>query len=154
LRQARLRAEDALEALMTASEALSADTSLPSFQLAAAMLDYLGMKHLYAVDLADYFRRAGPKPDSKEVWLFLELETYFQDHSHIADLMDAITSMKEDYARAWKQEWTEYRFGSAIGRWDAEYEYWRQLQARIQEATHQYKPGATFPTLESLRPNK
>ncbi len=152
LREARLRAEDALERLMKASAALPADTTLPSYQLAAGMLDYLGMKHLYALDLADYFRRAGPNPDSKATWLFLELETSFQDHSHIADLMDTITSLKDDYQRAWNQEWTAYRLGSALGRWDAEYEYWRKLQARIQEATHQHKPGETFPSLESLRP--
>lgn len=152
LRQVRLQAEDAMEALMKASEALPSDVSLPSLQLAAGMLDYLGMKHLYALDLADYFRRAGPKPDSKQMWLFLELETSFQDHSHIADLMDSITSLKDDYAQAWKQEWTMYRYGTALGRWDAEYEYWRKLQANIEEARYKYKTGDTFPTLESLRP--
>ena len=152
LRQSRLRAEDAMEVLMNASEALPGDASLPSLQLAAGMLDYLGMKHLYALDLADYFRRAGPQPDSKQMWLFLELETSFQDHSHIADLMDTVTSLKDDYTQAWKQEWTGYRSGTAFGRWDAEYEYWRKLQASIEEARYKYRAGDTFPSLESLRP--
>src|SRR5437764_11625520 len=102
--------------------------------------------------MADYLRLAGSTSGSKEIWLYLELETSFQDHSHLADLMDTITSLKADYEKAWKQEWTAYRFASALGRWDAEYEYWRNLQASIREATHKYKAGETFPTLESLRP--
>jgi hypothetical protein len=154
LRRARLRAEDAMESLMRASEAAPGEYTLPSLQLAAGMLDYLGMKHLYTVDIADYFRRAGPKPGEKEIWLYLELETSFQDHSHIADLMDSITSLKEDYEQAWKQEWTRYRLGSALGRWDAEYEYWRSLQARIQDLTQRHKDGESFPPLESLRPKR
>ena len=143
-----------MESLMRASEAAPADYTLSSLQLAAGMLDYLGMKHLYAADIADYFRRAGPKPGSKEIWLYLELETSFQDHGHIADLMDTITSLKEDYEQAWKQEWTRYRLGSALGRWDAEYEYWRSLQARIRDATQRHKEGDAFPPLESLRPKQ
>lgn len=154
LRQARLRAEDAMESLMRATEAAPGEYTLPSLQLAAGMLDYLGMKHLYAVDIADYFRRAGPKPGSKEIWLYLELETSFQDHGHIADLMDSITSLKEDYEQAWNQEWRRYRLGSALGRWDAEYEYWRSLQARIQDFTRRHKEGDTLPPLESFRPKR
>ncbi len=154
LRQARLRSEDAMEYLIRAADTAPSDDTLPSLQLAAAMLDYLGMKHLYAVDIADYFRRAGPNPGAKETWLFLELETSFQDHGHIADLMDAITSLKSDYEQAWRQEWTGYRLGSALGRWDAEYEYWRSLQSRLRDATQRHKEGDPFPALESFRQNR
>jgi hypothetical protein len=154
LRRARLRAEDAMEHLGRAIEKAPEDCTLPSLQLAAGMLDYLGMKRLYAVDIAEYFRRAGPKPGPKEIWLFLELETSFQDHGHAADLMDTITSLKEDYELAWKQEWTNYRLGSALGRWDAEYEYWRSFQARMQDVTGRLKSGDSMPPLESFRPKR
>lgn len=154
LRRARLRAEDAMEHIGRARAAAPGDATLPSLQLAAGMLDYLGMKYLYAIDIAEYFRRAGPKPGSKEIWLYLELETSFQDHGHAADLMDSITSLKEDYEQAWKQEWTNYRLGSALGRWDAEYEYWRSFQARIQDCTGRLKAGDPLPPLESFRPKR
>jgi hexosaminidase len=154
LRNSRLRAEDAIEHLDRALELAPGDLTLPTLRLAAEMLDYLGMKRLYAVDIADYFRSAGPKPGSKEIWLYLELETTFQDHGHASDLMDAITSLRQDYEQAWKQEWTDYRFGTAIGRWDAEYEYWRTFQAKLQDVTGRFKEGDTMPPLEAFRPKK
>lgn len=152
LRQARLRAEDAMEYASRAIEAAPGDYTLPSLHLAAGMLDYLGMKRLYAPDIAEFFRRAGPKPSSKEIWLYIELETSFQDHSHAADLMDAITALKDEYEQAWKQEWTDYRLATALGRWDAEYEYWRSFQARVRDFTRRFKPGDALPPLESFRP--
>ena len=154
LRNARLRAEDAMEHIDRAIELSPGDITLPSLRLAAGMLDYLGMKRLYGIDIADYFRRAGSTPGSKEVWLYLELESTSQDHSHAADLMDAITSLKQDYAQAWRQEWTDYRFGTALGRWDAEYEYWRSFQAKVQDVAGRLKEGDTVPPLEFFRPKK
>ena len=151
LRRARLRAEDAMESLLRASEAAPNDYTLPSLQLAAAMLDYLGMKHLYAVEIADYFRRAGSKPGEKELWLCLHLAASSQSHGRIGDLMDSITSLKSDYEQAWKQEWSSYRLGSALGRWDAEYEYWRGIQVRIEAFARRYKEGDILPPLESFR---
>ena len=68
--------------------------------------------------------------------------------------MDAITSLKEDYEQAWKQEWTNYRLGSALGRWDAEYEYWRSFQANMHDVTDRLKPGNPMPALESFGPKR
>lgn len=154
LRRSRLRAEDAMESLMHAAEAMPADYTLPSLQLAAGMLDYLGMKCLYAVEMADYFRRAGPHPSSDELYLALRLEASAQNHGRIGDLMDTVTSLESDYEQAWRQEWTSYRLGSALGRWDAEYQYWRGLQARLDSFAGHFKKGDTLPPLDSFRPQK
>jgi hypothetical protein len=154
LRRARMRAEDAMEALMHVAEQAPDDPTLPSLQLAADMLDYLGMKQLYAVELADFFRRAGPKPNEKEVYLCVHLEGSSQNHSRIGDLMDSITSLKSDYEQAWRLEWTSYRLGSALGRFDAEYEYWRSLQARMESFVNHYTEGDVFPPLDSFRPRR
>jgi hypothetical protein len=152
LRASRLRAEDAMEHLERALAIAPDDYTLPSLRLAAGMLDYLGMKHLYAADIADFFRRAGPEPGPTEIWLYLRLAATSQNHSHVTDLMDTITGLREEYEQAWHQEWTNYRLGSALGRWDAEYEYWRSFQARISEFAGQFKPGDSLPTLDSFRP--
>jgi len=152
LSQARLRAEDAMEYIGRALQARPGDYTLPSLLLKAEMLDYLGMKYLYAADIAEFFRRAGPKPGRKEIWLYIEWETSYEDHSHAADLMDTITALKGDYERAWKQEWTDYRLGSAMGRWDAEYEYWRSFQVHVQDFTSHFKEGDSLPPLEAFRP--
>ena len=151
LSQARLSAEDAMEHIDKATQMLPGDYTLPSMMLKAEMIDYLGMKHLYADDIAEFFRRAGLKPTSKQIWLYIEWETSYEDHSHVSDLMDSITSLKVDYERAWKEEWTGYRLASALGRWDAEYEYWRSFQERIQAFARHFKDGDSLPPLESFR---
>jgi hypothetical protein len=68
--------------------------------------------------------------------------------------MDESTALREAYREAWLKEYTPWRMGSALGRWDAEYEYWRRLQARIWETLDGFKDGAEFPSLESLRSGK
>jgi hypothetical protein len=118
------------------------------------MLDYLGMKQLYAVELADFFRRAGPRPNEKEAYLCVHLEGSSQNHSRVGDLMDTITSLKSDYEQVWRLEWTSYRLGSALGRFDAEYEYWRSLQARMESFVNHYKEGDVLPPLDSFRPRR
>jgi hypothetical protein len=50
----------------------------------------------------------------------------------------------------WEAEYTAYRLASVIGRFDAEFQYWRKLQARVWEVERTYKPGKTLPTLDSL----
>jgi len=66
--------------------------------------------------------------------------------------MDAITGLREDYRSAWRQQYTDYRLGTELGRWDTEYEFWRRFQARLWEAVNNFKDGDTLPTLEDLRP--
>ena len=48
----------------------SSDPTLKSLLLAARLFDYLGMKWLYAVEWADYFRQLQANPDTKLVDLY------------------------------------------------------------------------------------
>ena len=64
--------------------------------------------------------------------------------------MDRITDLKPAYRTAWLQEYTSYRLGSALGRWDAEYQYWRDVQQKLQEFDDSSKAGETLPPLEKI----
>jgi hypothetical protein len=48
--------------------------------------------------------------------------------------MDTITGLREMYRQLWLAEYTPYRLGTTLGRFDAEYEYWRRLQSRFRAA--------------------
>ena len=39
-----------------------------------------------------------------------------------------------------------------LGRWEAEFEYWRRFQTRTWEVRRNYKEGEMLPTLEEVRP--
>ena len=150
--QERLLAEDAEERFRRALSITDDTYSLPSLLVAARMLDYAGMKYLYAVEIGGFFKTLGRHPSRFDVALYLFRESSVADHGRIEDLMDAITGLREDYRSAWRQQYTDYRLGTELGRWDTEYEFWRRFQARLWEAVNNFKDGDTLPTLEDLRP--
>jgi hypothetical protein len=65
--------------------------------------------------------------------------------------MDTIGGLREEYRRAWESEHLPYRMPAALGRWDAEYEYWRRLQARFWDYLRNRKDKDPLPPLESFR---
>ncbi len=152
LHDCRLLAEEAQERFDRALEAAPNDPGLSSLRLASRMLDYAGMKFLYAADLASFFPKMGPRPSSEDVEFYLGRQASTRNHSRFADLMDTISGMREDYRQAWEAEYTSYRKQAALGRWDAEYEYWRRLQARLWEFMAQFKDHDPLPPLQSFRP--
>jgi hypothetical protein len=68
------------------------------------------------------------------------------------DLMDEIADLRPVHRSLWLSEYADHRLNSVLGRWDAEYEYWRRLQTRLWKVLRDYKEGDTLPRLEELRP--
>ena len=154
LRKARLLSESAQLRLQRALRMQGDPVSLQSLLLGARMFDYLGMKSLYATEWADYFRILKNNPDPELVRLYLNTQIASQDHGMLADLMDLITELREQYREAWLQESTSYRLGTALARWDAECEYWRAMQVRVPQVVRGYKKGDPFPSIDALRPSR
>jgi len=153
LRKARLLAESAQVRLQRALRMQGDPITLRSLLLGARIFDYLGMKNLYATEWADYFRKLKNNPDPELVSFYLRTQIAAQDHGMLADLMDLITELREQYREAWLEESTSYRLGTALARWDAECEYWRSMQARIPQIVRGYKRGDPFPSVDILRPS-
>ncbi|MCC6390728.1 MAG: hypothetical protein IT167_09000, partial [Bryobacterales bacterium] len=149
LRTARLKAEDAQERLQSAV-AIDPE-SLSSLLLGARLLDYAGMKFLYAAEIAAAFEKLGPASTRADLSFWLGRQAGDRNHSRVGDLMDLITELREIYRTQWNAEYTSYRLGSALGRFDAEYEYWRRFQARLWELRRTHEQGAPLPSLDSLR---
>ncbi len=152
LRKARLLAESAYVRLQRALKMQGDPVSLQSLLLGARMFDYLGMKSLYATEWADYFRKLKGNPEPELVSFYLNTQIASQDHGMLADLMDLIAELREEYREAWLQESTSYRLGTALARWDAEAEYWRSMQVRVPRVSRGYKKGDPFPSIDVLRP--
>jgi hypothetical protein len=153
LRQTRLLAEEA-ESHLYQALALGADpTTLNSLLVVARLLDYAGQKFQTPSELIELWGRIGTtRPDTDKWWNEWESQVVYQDHSHIVDLMDAITELRPYYRAEWLDEYSPYRLASALGRWDAEYEYWRRFQQRLQEFSDGSHEGDVLPPLEKLAP--
>ena len=150
LRQARLVAEEAEEDLDRALEMGADATGLDSLRLGARLVDYAGMKFLYAVEIRDRWRALGPHPspaslDSEFVSLVAS-----QQHGRLVDLMDILTQLRPLYQQAWLAEYTPYRLGEALARWDIECQHWVRVQTRLEAFLSRYREGQPLPVLESL----
>jgi hypothetical protein len=154
LRKARLLAESAQERLQRAAQSAPDDPTLNSLLLAARLFDYLGMKCLYVVEWAGYFQQLKDNPDQKLVTLYIGIQINAQDHGMLADLLDAITGLREPYRRAWLEESTPYRLGAALAHWDAEADYWLGTWERVRQLLHDRKKDEPFPSIDVLREKK
>jgi hypothetical protein len=131
------------------------DPTLNSLLLAARLFDYLGMKCLYAVEWAGYFRQLQANPDPKLVTLYIGIQMNAQDHGMLADLREAISGLKEPYRQAWLEEATPYRLPSALLRWDAEWDYWEAVHQRVvDQVLHGWSKGEPFPSIAVIRPQR
>jgi hypothetical protein len=150
-RQARLLAETAQEHISRAIHLAPGDPTLNSLMMAARLFNYMGMKNLYAVEWAGYFRQLQEKPDQQLVTLYIGLQMNATDHGMLADLLDAVTGLREPYRAAWLEESTPYRLETAMARWDAESRFWLETWGRVHQVLRSHKKGEPFPSIEVLR---
>jgi hypothetical protein len=151
LRQTRLLAEDAETHLDRALSEGGDPITLNCLLLGSQLLDYAGERFQTAPELEAMWRSLGPRRPNDELWWNeWESQVTYPDHSRLVDLMDAITDLRPQYQRAWLAEYTPYRLGSALGRWDAEYQYWRTLQDRLVAFSESSHEGLLLPPLETL----
>ena len=95
---------------------------------------------------------AGLDPDPHRLGNDFDNIVVSQQHGKLPDLMETITELKPQYEQAWLEEYTPYRLAAALGRWDAEYEYWRRLQANLFHLLEDYNPTQGLPPFDSLLP--
>jgi hexosaminidase len=148
----RLRAEEAEEHLARALQLGGDPAILSDFLLEARMLDYAGMKNVYAAEMADFWKTLGDRPARDKLEHFVSGEVATRNHSRIADLMDLSGDLREAWRAAWLASYTPYRLGAILGKWDAEFQYWWRLKRRLDDFVDGFKDGDSLPPLESFNP--
>lgn len=149
LRQSRLLAEQAEADLVHITTNADTSGTLDDLVFAARLLDYAGLKFLYAVEIDAAWQALGPHPSRDRLNDFIG-NVASQQHGRLPDLMDAITGLRPHYEKAWLAEYQPYRLATALGRWDAEYENCRRMQARLGTFTERNTANTRLPTLESV----
>ena len=149
-RQARILSEKAQEHLYRAQELGADPESLSVFLLGARMLDYAGLRYIYAAEMSDFWKQLGSKPAKRDVEFLVGTEINDAAHSRVADLIDAAGTLYETYRAAWESEYTPYRMRSALLKWDTECQYWWKMQRQLQLLLETFRDGDTLPPLESF----
>jgi len=152
LRRSRLLAEGAEDDWLRAIEQGADATSAHSYLVECRLLDYAGLKFQYGVEITQQWKLLGSHPDRHRLGNDFDNIVVSQQHGKLPDLMEMITELKPQYEQAWLEEYTSYRLAAALGRWDAEYEYWRRLQANLFHLLEDYNPSQGLPSFDSLLP--
>lgn len=150
LRQARLLAEEAEEALGRALQAEPGGPALSEFLLGSRLIDYAGMKFLYGVEIADRWQALGAAPSAERLQNDFIAVVSSQQHGRLVDLMDLLTQLRPQYQQAWLAEYTPYRLEEALARWDIELQHWVRLQTRLEDFGGAYQAGQKIPSFEVL----
>jgi hypothetical protein len=116
----------------------------------AQMIDLAGMKFQYAQEIADAWQTLPLHPTSEQLTDVLGRGISNETHSRTMDMMDGLTETRRAYKAAWLEQYTPYRLGTALGRWDAEYEFWRRAQANFEALRTGFKSGDALPTLHQI----
>ncbi len=150
LHQARMQAEDALEHFYAVKASAPQARAIDSFIVGAQMIDLAGMKFQYAGEIAEAWKTLPPHPTREQLMDVLAQGISNETHSRTMDMMDGLTETKLAYKAAWLEQYTPYRLGTALGRWDAEYEFWRRAQANFEMLRTGFKTGDSLPTLQQI----
>jgi hexosaminidase len=151
LHATRMHAEEAETALIHARNLGVDPETVNSLMIGSELLDYAGEKFQTPLDLKAIWDNFGPtRPDAERWWNEWGSRVTYYDHSSVTDLMDRITDLKPAYRAEWLEEYTPYRLGAALGRWDAEYQYWRGVHQKLTEFNESTHAGDPLPPLDEV----
>ena len=151
LHQTRMHAEQAQTSLYRALNLGADPATVNSLVIGSRMLDYAGEKFQTALELTDVWNKFGPtRPDGDRWWNEWGSRVTYPDHSYLTDLMDGISDLKPEYRAEWLAEYKPYRLGSALGRWDAEYQYWRNIYEKLRGFSESTQAGDKLPPLDQV----
>jgi hypothetical protein len=152
LRQARRWTEEAQKGFLKGLAADLDPVTLNAFLVGARMLDFTCLKHMYGAEIAGFWKILGPKPDREALRNYLNLETSAKYHVRTVDMQDLATELRERFREAWLREYTPFRLGVALGKWDKEFQYWLKMQERIERILRTFRQGDSLPPLETIDP--
>lgn len=151
LHETRMHAEQAETALFHAQSLGVNPETVNSLLIGAELLDYAGEKFQAPLDMSAIWDKFdGKRPDSLKWWNEWESQVTHYDHSYVTDLMDRIMDLKPAYQAEWMKEYTPYRMGAALGRWDAEYQYWRGVHEKLRHFNDSTHEGDPLPPLNQV----
>jgi hexosaminidase len=150
LHRSRLEAEDALAHFYAIQQAAPALPHLDTFIFGAQAVDLAGMKFIYAGEIAKGWQSLPPHPTREQFDDAVGRGVSNQTHSRMMDMMDELTGTRELYRQAWLEQYTPYRMGTALGHWDAEFQFWLRAQRNFEDFRRNFQSGQALPSLHDL----
>lgn len=124
------------------------DTATLSAMLTSAkLLDMLVTKHLFAGRMYDLYEENKQSRDKQKFGVLMIDAVNFYS-SMAVDMQDLIVESKEMFRKAWLNEYTDYRLGIPMARFDRELQNWLSLQKKLQRLNRSYDANEAFPPMK------
>jgi hexosaminidase len=133
LQKSRISSEEALEALIRLENRYPDDPLVQSLNVISRMIDYTAMRALFAEYIHN--RWTSPSELGKYQGFFLYYDLAGHCHSKATDLIDFFSELKNDYEKAYLNEYTRFKLGAAMARFDHEIQFWQKIQIKGMEST-------------------
>jgi hypothetical protein len=144
LKKSRLAAEEALEALIHLEGTYPDDPMVQSMNVICRMMEYASMRALFAEYI--HTRWTSPAEKGKYNGFLLYYDLAGHCHSKATDLIDYLSELKADYEKAYLNEYTRFKLGSAMARFEHEIQFWQKIQIMGMESTRiEVKPEDPLP---------
>jgi hexosaminidase len=144
LQKSRIAAEDALEALIVLEKKYPDDPMVQSMNVVCRMIEYTSMRALFAEYI--HTRWTSPAEKGKYNGFLLYYDLAGHCHSKATDLIDYYSELKADYEKAYLNEYTRFKLGAALARFDHEIQFWQKIQIMGMESTRiEIKPEDPLP---------
>jgi hypothetical protein len=144
LQKSRIAAEDALEALIVLEKKYPDDPMVQSMNVVCRMIEYTSMRALFAEYI--HTRWTSPAEKGKYNGFLLYYDLAGHCHSKATDLIDYYSELKGDYEKAYLNEYTRFKLGAAMARFDHEIQFWQKIQIMGMESTRiEAKPEDPLP---------
>ena len=114
----------------------------------ARMLDYIGLKYLYASEINILWKQLGAKTGSNDLSVLTAREINLLFRYKTNDILEIILQMKDLFREAWLNEYNPFHVDVPLGRFDVEFQFWLRLQRCLLNPV--YRNRDTMPALESL----
>ncbi len=144
LQKSRIAAEDALEALIVLEKKYPDDPMVQSLNVVCRMIEYTSMRALFAEYI--HTRWTSPAEKGKYNGFLLYYDLAGHCHSKATDLIDYYSELKADYEKAYLNEYTRFKLGAEMARFDHEIQFWQKIQIMGMESTRlEIKPEDPLP---------
>ena len=106
--------------------------------------DFLILHSLFAEYI--HTRWTSPSELGKYQGFFLYYDLAGHCHSKATDLIDYFSELKYDYEKAYMNEYTRFKLGASLARFDHEIQFWQKIQIKGMESTRiELKPEEPLP---------
>lgn len=147
LKAVRIKCEEAEEIFIRAIQNAGTKNKdiLEALRVTAKLMHYEATRFLWANVMAERWNKAMLEVKQNN---FVYYDIAYLCHGLIQDVMDELSTLKEDYAAAWLSENLPYRKNTILSRFDVEYGLWQKLLLKVID--HRIEHSADFVDTKSF----